>query len=90
MESGLAPRQSALRRTFVWTHTLLRVDGGAFVSLLEPLAAYQEAAVGCRNDKTWPVLVGEPGRDLDADRQSGHRFFFSLSELEPVREERQP
>lgn len=54
-------RNAVLRRTLVSTHTILRVSGGEFVSLLEPAAAYQEAAAQCENIKTWPVLVGEPG-----------------------------
>jgi hypothetical protein len=41
---------------FSSTHTILRVRGGAFVSSLDP-----EAAEACRNEGTWPVLVGEPG-----------------------------
>jgi hypothetical protein len=55
------PRAAALRHTFVSTHTILRVQGGAFVSLLEPPAEYQEAAGRCENVKTWPVVAGEPG-----------------------------
>ncbi len=55
------PRRAALRHTFVSTHTILRVQGGEFMSLLEPPAEYQEAAEGCANVKTWPVLVGDPG-----------------------------
>lgn len=54
-------RAEALRQTFVSTHTILRVRGGAFVSLLEPPAEYQEAARACENIKTWPVLVGAQG-----------------------------
>jgi hypothetical protein len=54
-------REAALRRTFVSTHTILCVKGGEFLSLLEPPAAYQQAAERCRNLHTWPVLVGEPG-----------------------------
>ena len=55
------PRVAALRHTFVSTHTILRVQGGEFVSLLEPPPEYQEAAGRCDNVKTWPVLAGEPG-----------------------------
>jgi len=55
------PRQATLQHTFVSTHTILRVRGGEFVSLLEPPTEYQEAAEGCANVKTWPVLVGAPG-----------------------------
>jgi hypothetical protein len=42
--------------TFYSTHTILRVEGGSFVSSLDP-----EAEEACRNEGTWPVLVGEPG-----------------------------
>lgn len=54
-------RLLALQHTFVSTHTILRAQGGAFVSLLEPHEAYRQAAEACRNIKTWPVLVGETG-----------------------------
>jgi hypothetical protein len=54
-------RAAVLRHTFVSTHTILRVQGGTFVSLLEPSAEYQEVAGRCENVKTWPVLAGEPG-----------------------------
>lgn len=55
-------RESTLKQTFVSTHTILRAKGGEFVSLLEPEEEYREAAEGCENVKTWPVLVGEEGR----------------------------
>jgi hypothetical protein len=58
---GQASRAEALRRTFVSTHTILRAAGGVFVSLLEPPEELREAAEGCRNTGTWPVLVGEAG-----------------------------
>ncbi|HEX8919730.1 MAG TPA: hypothetical protein VF898_14600 [Chloroflexota bacterium] len=30
------------------------------------------------------TLEDDPGRDLGEARQPGHRFFFSISELEPL------
>lgn len=30
------------------------------------------------------ILDDDPGRDLGAMRQAGHRFFFGLEEIEPV------
>ena len=54
-------RPEALRRTLVSTHTVLRARQGEFVSLLDPPEPLREAAAGCRNVGTWPVLVGEPG-----------------------------
>ncbi|HTQ81361.1 MAG TPA: hypothetical protein VMM92_15285, partial [Thermoanaerobaculia bacterium] len=58
-------RDELLRRSLLSTHTLLAIAGGAFVSLLEPPEAARQAAAGCANLRTWPVLVGpEESRDL--------------------------
>jgi hypothetical protein len=54
-------REDVLRRTFCSTHTVLRAAGGAFVSLTDPPEPLRGAAESCRNEGTWPVLVGEPG-----------------------------
>jgi hydrogenase maturation protease len=55
------PRAAAIRRTFCSTHTVLRARGGSFVSLTAPPPALRAAAAECRNQGTWPVLVGEAG-----------------------------
>ncbi len=47
--------------TFASTHTLLQVQGGAFISLLDPPEGLQDAVKQCHNIRTWPVLVGEEG-----------------------------
>ncbi|CAA9403414.1 MAG: Uncharacterized protein MSMEG_2715 [uncultured Rubrobacteraceae bacterium] len=54
-------RESTLRQTFVSTHTTLEVEGGEFVSLIDPPEEFREVAESCENLKTWPVLVGEEG-----------------------------
>ncbi|HEY1496906.1 MAG TPA: hypothetical protein VGF49_20270 [Candidatus Solibacter sp.] len=43
------------------THTILSVCGGEFCSLIDPPDACREAAAGCHNVGTWPVLVGVEG-----------------------------
>jgi hypothetical protein len=58
---GGEDRESTLKRTFVSTHTALEVEGGEFVSLIDPPEELRVAAQGCENLKTWPVLVGEEG-----------------------------
>jgi hypothetical protein len=58
---GGEDRESTLKQTFVSTHTALEVEGGEFVSLIDPPEELREAAEGCKNLKTWPVLVGEEG-----------------------------
>jgi hypothetical protein len=58
---GGEERESTLRQTFVSTHTTLEVEGGEFISLIDPPEAMVEAVEGCENLKTWPVLLGEEG-----------------------------
>ncbi len=43
------------------THTLLGVEGGAFISLIDPPEALRVAAKACRNVGTWPVMAGREG-----------------------------
>src|SRR5581483_9321326 len=52
-------RDAALLRSLVSAHTILGTRGGEFVSLLEPPEGWREAAAGCHNVGTWPLLVGE-------------------------------
>ena len=59
--AGQRSRDEALMRSFVSTHTILNVREGEFVSLLDPPEALREAAAGCSNVGTYPVLVGEEG-----------------------------
>jgi hypothetical protein len=54
-------RESALAQTFASTHTALHAEGGRFVSLTDPPEHLREEAEACRNEGTWPVLVGEAG-----------------------------
>ena len=56
-----ADREDALRQTFASAHTVLRADGGDFVSLADPPEVLRGEAEACRNEGTWPVPVGEPG-----------------------------
>lgn len=55
-------RDAALLHSLVSTHTILGVESGAFVSLLDPPACWREAAAACRNVGVWPVLVGREGQ----------------------------
>ena len=51
-------RGDALLRSFVSTHAIIRIEGGEFVSLLEPPEKFAEAAISCKNRGAFPVLVG--------------------------------
>jgi hypothetical protein len=59
-----ANRDTALMRSFVSTHTLLGIQGGEFVSSIDPPEEYRAASAACRNIGAWPVLIGDaPQRD---------------------------
>ncbi|MFE3454729.1 hypothetical protein ACFXJ8_37990 [Nonomuraea sp. NPDC059194] len=57
-----ASRDDALRCSLIGAHTLLAVEKGAFVSLLDPPEWAAAHARACVNLRTWPVLAGEEGR----------------------------
>jgi hydrogenase maturation protease len=54
-----ADRESALLASLVSAHTVLSVEQGEFLSLLDPPAGLESAVADCRNVGTWPVLVGD-------------------------------
>ncbi|WP_432119724.1 hypothetical protein [Streptomyces sp. bgisy032] len=56
-----APREEALRRALIATHTLVGGDGVEFVSLIDPPDDLAGHARTCRNEFTFPVLGGLPG-----------------------------
>ncbi|MFC4586250.1 hypothetical protein [Sphaerisporangium corydalis] len=59
------PREQALRHSLVAAHLLIGVTSGAFLSLTDPPEWARAATDCCRNQNTWPVLVGAPGhRDV--------------------------
>jgi len=62
LHTAAPSRGEALLRSLVSAHFILGVNGGAFVSLLEPPPELQELAAQCQNAGVWPVLVGEPGQ----------------------------
>ncbi len=55
----LAAREAALMFSLVSAHTILGVEQGEFLSLLDPPAGFAEIAAQCKNVGTWPVLVGK-------------------------------
>ena len=57
-----ADRSVALRHSLVAAHSLLGIDRGVFLSLLDPPEWAKPAAEACRNLHTWPVLIGDEGR----------------------------
>lgn len=54
-------RADALMYSLVSAHTLLTLDDGQFVSMLDPPESLRNLVDECRNVGTWPVLAGEEG-----------------------------
>jgi hypothetical protein len=52
-------RDTALARSLLAVHTMLAVDGGRFVSLLDPPPDAADAAAACRSEGSYPVLIGD-------------------------------
>ena len=52
-------REAALPFSLLSAHTILGVEQGEFVSLLDPPAGFESLAAGCKNVGTWPVLAGD-------------------------------
>jgi hydrogenase maturation protease len=53
-----------LLRRLVSTHTILGVEDGRFLSLLEPPPGLEDLAAQCENISTWPVLAGRNGESM--------------------------
>jgi hypothetical protein len=54
-----ASRDSALMRSLLSAHSILSVERGEFVSLLDTPEELKPFAAQCKNVGAWPVLVGE-------------------------------
>lgn len=57
-----ADRDAALPRSLVAAHLLMGLSAGSFLSMTDPPEWARGAIASCRNQHTWPVLAGEPGR----------------------------
>jgi hypothetical protein len=54
-------RDPALRQSLLGCHTILHVQDGQFVSLIDPPEDLAAIAESCINERTWPVLAGPAG-----------------------------
>lgn len=61
-DPGSLNRDAALMQSLLSAHTVLAIDGGEFVSLIDPSASLKEVVAACNNVGTWPVLAGEEGQ----------------------------
>jgi hypothetical protein len=82
-QTDLPNQEAIIMRTFASTHTILRVTGGEFVSLLDPPAVCREAAAACINIGTWPVLVGDKEKGEVDTMLSSPIILYDYPEIAP-------
>jgi len=61
-ECELIDPEAVLERTFASAHTILSVEGGEFISSMDPGDEFKTWARSCKNIGTWPVLVGDESK----------------------------
>lgn len=57
-------REAALAFSLVSAHTILGVEQGQFLSVLDPPSGFEARAAACTNIGTWPVLVGDQAETM--------------------------
>ncbi len=72
-----------IMRTFTSTHTILHAQGGEWLSLTDPPPAYAEATAGCKNNGTWPVLVGEEAKGERDAMLSSPIILYDYPQIAP-------
>ena len=55
-------REHALRHSLLAAHLVLGVDTGHFLSMLDPPEWAKPAVEACRQERLWPVLIGDTSR----------------------------
>lgn len=55
-------REHALRHSLLAAHLVLSVDSGHFLSMLDPPEWAKPAVEACRQERLWPVLIGDTSR----------------------------
>ena len=76
-------RDAALMFSLVSTHTILGVEQGEFLSLLEPPQGVEDLAAACKNIGTWPVLAGEQSGSQSETILSSPVILYDYPQIAP-------
>jgi hypothetical protein len=76
-------REAVLMHSLVSAHTILGVEHGEFVSLLEPPQDMEGFAAQCKNSGTWPVLIGEKGEEHADTMLSSPIILYDYPQIAP-------
>lgn len=72
-----------LVRTMTSTHTILEVENGEFISLMDPGEPFKHAAKSCQNVGTWPVLVGDEEKGERTTMLSSPIILYDYPKIAP-------
>jgi hydrogenase maturation protease len=81
--NDLENQSAIIMRTFTSTHTILHTQGGEWLSLTDPPAAYAEATAACKNTGTWPVLVGDQAKNERDTMLSSPIILYDYPQIAP-------
>ncbi len=81
--NDLENQSAIIMRTFTSTHTILQAQGGEWLSLTDPPAAYAETAATCKNIHTWPVLVGDQTKNERDAMLSSPIILYDYPQIAP-------
>ena len=82
-EGDLESQDAVLMRSFVSAHTVLHLEGAEFVSSLDPPPALHEFSRSCKNEGTWPVLVGEEATGDRSTMLSSPIILYDYPKIAP-------
>jgi hypothetical protein len=82
-EGALEDQDAILLRTFASTHTILRTEGGEFISSTDPPDEQRELVEGCENVGTWPVLVGDADKSQRDTMLSSPIILYDYPKIAP-------
>jgi hydrogenase maturation protease len=74
--------EQAMLSSFLSTHKILRCKDGQFISLTDPPDELRDAAAGCKNVGTWPVLASEQTENSDV-LLSSPIILYDYAEIAP-------
>lgn len=82
-ESEVKNQEAVLRRTCASTHTILQVEDGEFISLMDVPTEFKEAANECTNVGTYPVLVGDEAKAERTTLLSSPIILYDYPKIAP-------
>ena len=82
-KSATQDSEALLLRVFTSTHTILTVESGEFISLMDPSLEFKSAAAECQNIGAWPVLVGDESKGERDTMLSSPIILYDYPKIAP-------